>query len=413
MSTNNKLYTLKLLFDNSQVSLEELKQKTEEVLQKFLPNDINLSVEANSTSLELIIKGELEIIDDCHDEINKRLIGESQLRCKRLLDEVGDEIRQQAYPILSVIEQRFRVFVSQALIEVSGFDWWDTTAPAKLQSKVQPIHKKHQEDGIPLDPLECTQFDDLIELITAETSEWSESRGLTVSDLAELLLDCESLEEVRAKLINKTKKNVFWDVFAQYFEDKKQWEKIKKSISYVINERHKVMHHRPIRFGVLKALQAKKEEVFVLLDGAKPELSEAERSEAKQDIQEACKRGIGLGEYIQASPLPKNIIEQIQQAALPSALPKNIIEQIQQAALPFTLPKNIIEQIQQAALPSALPKNIIEQIQQAAQQQLPGQEILGLLKAKNQKSELNAKPEVEQEEYPNLDINNEDDNSKH
>ncbi len=107
MSTDKKLYTLKLLFDNSQVSLEELKQKTEEVLQKFLPN-IDLSVNAiYSTSLQLIIKGELKIIDNCHDEINKNLIEESQLKCNRLLDEVGDEIRQQAYPILSAIEQRF------------------------------------------------------------------------------------------------------------------------------------------------------------------------------------------------------------------------------------------------------------------------------------------------------------------
>ncbi|MBD2745028.1 hypothetical protein [Coleofasciculus sp. FACHB-1120] len=263
------------MFDNSQVSLEELKQKIEELLQEFLPI-IHLSVNAiYSTSLQVIIKGELKIIDNCHNEINKKIIGKSKLKCQRLLDEVGDEIRQQAYPILSAIEQRFRVFVSQALIEVSGFDWWHTTAPAKLQSKVQPIHEKHQEDGTPLDPLECTQFDDLIEIITAETSEWSESRQLTVSELTELLLDCESVAEVRTKLINKTKKVVLWDVFAQYFEDKNQWEKIKKSIKFVMNERHKVMHHRPIRFGVLKALQAKKEEIWVVLNSNGHERREA------------------------------------------------------------------------------------------------------------------------------------------
>ncbi|MBD1833462.1 hypothetical protein H6F61_12430 [Cyanobacteria bacterium FACHB-472] len=387
MSTDKKIYTLKLLFDNSQVSLEDLKQKTEEVLQKFLPNDINLSVEANSTSLELIIKGELEIVDDCHDEINKRLIGESQLRCKRLLDEVGDEIRQQAYPILSAIEQRFRVFVSQALIEVSGFDWWDTTAPAKLQSKVQPIHEKHQEDGIPLDPLECTQFDDLIELITAETSEWSESRGLTVSDLAELLLDCESLEEVRAKLINKTKKNVFWDVFAQYFEDKKQWEKLKKSINYVINERHKVMHHRPIRFGAIKALQAKKQEIFALLDGAKPELSETERIEAKQDIQEAWKRSAGAVLEAAQSSLRLRLRRLGEQVAQMSPL---LGEQFAQIS---PLLKILSEQ---AAQPSPLLKMLSDQAAQPSP-------LLKML------SDQAAQP---QEKDPNSDIYNEDD-SKH
>jgi predicted CopG family antitoxin len=286
MPKDNKRYSLKLLFDNTQISKEELEQKAKDVLQNFLPN-IHLSVDAMySTSLQLTLEGELEIIDTCHDKVNKVLITPSQLKTKRLLDEVGDEIRQQAYPILAAIEQRFRVFVSQALTEVSGFDWWNTTAPADLRSKVQPIQEKHQEDGTPLDPLECTQFDDLIKIITAETSEWSESRILSVSDFRELLSNCASVAEVRDKLIEKTNKFAFWDVFARYFQDKKEWDKIKKLINFVINERHKVMHHRPIRLGVIKALLTKKEEIFALLDTAKPELSEKERNDAKQDIQD-------------------------------------------------------------------------------------------------------------------------------
>jgi hypothetical protein len=286
MPKDNKRYSLKLLFDNTQISKEELEQKAKDVLQNFLPN-IHLSVDAMySTSLQLTLEGELEIIDTCHDKVNKVLITPSQLKTKRLLDEVGDEIRQQAYPILAAIEQRFRVFVSQALTEVSGFDWWHTTAPADLRSKVQPIQEKHQEDGTPLDPLECTQFDDLIKIITAETSEWSERRILSVSDFRELLSNCASVAEVRDKLIEKTNKFAFWDVFARYFQDKKEWDKIKKLINFVINERHKVMHHRPIRLGVIKALLTKKEEIFALLDTAKPELSEKERNDAKQDIQD-------------------------------------------------------------------------------------------------------------------------------
>jgi hypothetical protein len=286
MPKDNKRYSLKLLFDNTQISKEELEQKAKDVLQNFLPN-IHLSVDAMySTSLQLTLEGELEIIDTCHDKVNKVLITPSQLKTKRLLDEVGDEIRQQAYPILAAIEQRFRVFVSQALTEVSGFDWWNTTAPADLRSKVQPIQEKHQEDGTPLDPLECTQFDDLIKIITAETSEWSERRILSVSDFRELLSNCASVAEVRDKLIEKTNKFAFWDVFARYFQDKKEWDKIKKLINFVINERHKVMHHRPIRLGVIKALLTKKEEIFALLDTAKPELSEKERNDAKQDIQD-------------------------------------------------------------------------------------------------------------------------------
>jgi predicted CopG family antitoxin len=304
-----------------------------------------------STSLQLTLEGELEIIDACHDKVNKVLIRQSQLKTKRLLDEVGDEIRQQAYPILAAIEQRFRVFVSQALTEVSGFDWWNTTAPADLRSKVQPIQEKHQEDGTPLDPLECTQFDDLIKIITAETSEWSESKPLSLSDLLELFSDCASVAEVKNNLIEKTTKFAFWDVFARYFQDIKEWDKLKKSINFVINERHKVMHHRPIRLGVITALLTKKEEIFALLDAAKPELSEKERSEAKQDIQEAWDRRTILQEYIQdwqklieqATQPPKDWQKLMEQAAQP---PKDWQKLIEQAAQP---PKDWQKLIEQAA----------------------------------------------------------------
>ena len=385
MPKDNKRYSLKLLFDNTQISKEELEQKVKDVLQEFLTN-IHLSVEAMySTSLQLTLEGELEIIDDCHDKVNKVLIRQSQLKTKRLLDEVGDEIRQQAYPILSAIEQRFRVFVSQALTEGSGFDWWHTTAPADLRSKVQPIQEKHQEDGTPLDPLECTQFDDLIKIITAETSEWSESKPLSVSDLLELFSDCESVTEVKNNLIEKTTKFAFWDVFARYFQDKKEWDKIKKLINFVINERHKVMHHRPIRLGVINALLTKKEEIFALLDAAKPELSEKERIEAKQDIQEAWDRRTILQEYIQDW---QKLIEQATQP------PKDWQKLMEQAAQP---PKDWQKLVEQAAQPA---KDWQKLIEQAAQ---PPVDL----------TKLNDKPEFKQEKNLSSDIDNSPDDSQH
>ena len=385
MPKDNKRYSLKLLFDNTQISKEELEQKVKDVLQEFLTN-IHLSVEAMySTSLQLTLEGELEIIDDCHDKVNKVLIRQSQLKTKRLLDEVGDEIRQQAYPILSAIEQRFRVFVSQALTEGSGFDWWHTTAPADLRSKVQPIQEKHQEDGTPLDPLECTQFDDLIKIITAETSEWSESKPLSVSDLLELFSDCESVTEVKNNLIEKTTKFAFWDVFARYFQDKKEWDKLKKSINFVINERHKVMHHRPIRLGVINALLTKKEEIFALLDAAKPELSEKERIEAKQDIQEAWDRRTILQEYIQDW---QKLIEQATQP------PKDWQKLMEQAAQP---PKDWQKLVEQAAQPA---KDWQKLIEQAAQ---PPVDL----------TKLNDKPEFKQEKNLSSDIDNSPDDSQH
>jgi hypothetical protein len=399
MSKEQKRYSLKLLFDNTQISKEELEQKAKDVLQNFLPN-IHLSVDAMySTSLQLTLEGELEIIDTCHDKVNKVLITPSQLKTKRLLDEVGDEIRQQAYPILAAIEQRFRVFVSQALTEVSGFDWWYTTAPADLRSKVQPIQEKHQEDGTPLDPLECTQFDDLIKIITAETSEWSESRILSVSDFRELLSNCASVAEVRDKLIEKTKKVAFWDVFARYFQDKKEWDKIKRLINFVINERHKVMHHRPIRLGVIKALLAKKEEIFALLDMAKPELSEKERIEAKQDIQDVWERRTILQEYIQPSLDWQKLVEQ-------AAQPPDWQKLMEQAAQPPDWQK-LMEQ-------AAQPPDWQKLMEQAAQ---PPKDWQKLMEQATQPpvdlAKMNDKPEFKQEKNLDSDIDNSPDDSQH
>ena len=285
MTDFKQRYSLQILFDSKQVTLEELHSKAENALQKYLP-DIELKVDApHCAYIQLAIKGTLKVVDACHDKINQ-IIHQSQLKFVRQLDEAGDELRRQAYSILSEIEQRFRVFVSQALVEVLGFDWWDSLAPNELRSKVQSIREKSQEDGISLDPLECTQFDDLIKLITAEVSEWSEEKHLYVTDILELFSSSDSLTEVRNHLKNKLKKHSFWEIFAQYFQDKQQWEQMKKSLNFVINERHKVMHHRPIRFGVLDALQNKKRELFTLLESAKTELLEQERTEAQQEVRD-------------------------------------------------------------------------------------------------------------------------------
>jgi len=383
MSQDNKLYSLKLLFDKTQISKEDLEQKAKDVLQEFLPlPNIHLSVEAMySNSIQLTLEGELENIDTCHDKINKEIITQSQLKTKRLLDEVGDEIRQQAYPILAAIEQRFRVFVSQALTEVSGFDWWDTTAPAELRSKVQPIQEKHQEDGMPLDPLECTQFDDLIKIITAETSEWSESRMLSVIDCIELLSDCESVAEVRNKLIKKTNKFAFWDVFARYFLDEKEWQKLKRTINFVIKERHKVMHHRPIRLGVIEALLTKKEEIFALLDTAKSELSEKDRIETSRDWQKVMEK-----------------------FAQPSVDLQKLMEKFAQPSV------NLQKLMENAAQPSV---NLQKLMENAAQLSVDLQKLMENAPPPTYLTKMNDNPEVQEEENPKSDIDNSPDNSKH
>ncbi|MBW4449853.1 MAG: hypothetical protein KME38_24195 [Spirirestis rafaelensis WJT71-NPBG6] len=289
MFQEQKLYSLQFLFDGTQISLEELNQKTKGTLNQHL-QDIEIKIEpVHSSFLLLTIKGSLEVVDVSHDLIDKSLINISKLRFKRILDEAGDEIRLRAYPILAEIEQHFRVFISQSLTEVCGFDWWDNLAPADIRSKVLSICDKHQEDGTSLDPLECTQFDDLIAIITAEVSEWSEDKSFSVNDFMELLSNCDSISELKNSLKEKMKKFSFWNIFSRFFEDIKEWERTKKSMNFVINVRHKVMHHRPIRLGVIQALLNKKIEILALLDSAKSELSEQELAKAQEDVKDIQK----------------------------------------------------------------------------------------------------------------------------
>ncbi|MHC5818351.1 MAG: hypothetical protein ACYT04_21275 [Nostoc sp.] len=288
MFPNLKSYSLNLLFDNTQITLKELKKQAEDVLVEHLP-EIDFKINTtHSGTLLLTLKGKIEVIDKCHDKIYKKLVKDSELNCLRLLDEAGDEIRQKAYPILAEIEQRFRVFISQAIVEVCGFYWWDTLAPANMRDKVHSIREKHQEDGMLLDFLECTQFDDLITIITAEVAEWSENQVFTINEFLEIF-NCDSFESAQNKLKSKFQRFSFWNVFSRYFQDKNKWDEVKKDINFVINIRHKVMHHRPIRLGTIKALLAKKTKIFTLLDSAKPELSVEELAEAKKDIEDIQK----------------------------------------------------------------------------------------------------------------------------
>jgi hypothetical protein len=157
---------------------------------------------------------------------------------------------------------------------------------ANIRENVRKV--KNEADGTFLDFLECTQFNDLIEIITQEVSEWTETKRLYVTDIQELRASCKSLADFDNKLEQKTKKFFFWNnVFSRYFQDRKQWEQIKKSIKeIVIPERHKVMHHRPIRLSAITELLDKKSELFDLLDAAKSKLSEQERTEARQDIED-------------------------------------------------------------------------------------------------------------------------------
>jgi len=275
-------YSLVFLFDGSQISLDDLRRKASTAIEKHL-SDVDLQVGSiDPGRLQLSIVGSLEDVDACHDKINRELFDRHS--CVRLHDEAGYKIRQQAYPILARIEQLLREFINRAMTEVKGFDWWDSMTPPSIRTRVLEVEKKSGNLSAIHHPLEFTDFDHLVRIITGSVQEWTEDRPLSVADLLEILSDGRSIEEVRVKLAGKIRRISLWDtVFARYFEQADRWSELEKDITgFVIPARNKVMHHRPMRLYELRELSRIEESIRVLLISAKTELSQKERIEARR-----------------------------------------------------------------------------------------------------------------------------------
>jgi hypothetical protein len=167
--------------------------------------------------------------------------------------------------------------------EVYGFDDWKSGVPKKLQSKiVQPTETRRK--GLSLDPLESTEFADLLDLLQARFPTWAQDRPLTPADMAELLSKSKTMDELRARFLEKTEVTSLWDsVFARYFVHPEDKEDLTRALRFVIEQRHKVMHHRPVRLGMLAELKKKREQIAALLVTAKKKLTPEERTVAKAD----------------------------------------------------------------------------------------------------------------------------------
>lgn len=288
---NENTCLLEILFDKTQNSAVEIKYKIERILKPKLKDILRLeAIDSSHKTVKLVICASLHTIDDCHDLINQFIIA-SELNCIRITDDAGDIIRERAYPILSEIEQRFRQFINQAILDVEDvdFEYWETIADSKLQDKVELIRLKSQaqESRVPLHPLECTLFEDLLEIIESKVSKLSKDQPLYVTDLMELLSRSTSIRRLKSEIEKSVEKISYWDrIFSRYFQDKEQWNSIKQSLKFVINERNKVMHHRPIRLGVINALLSKKKEIFSILETADFELTQEKKIETQQDIKD-------------------------------------------------------------------------------------------------------------------------------
>jgi len=134
--------------------------------------------------------------------------------------------------------------------------------------------------------IEFTMFDDLIELVTGKYQKWSDARNLTPADLADLLDDCENIEELKQKLSQNREQTSLWeDVFSSYFDDPKGWKELEGNIEdTVIPIRNRVMHHRRIRIHHLRQLKESRDELNQIIGTAKPKLPQPDLNEAFKSL---------------------------------------------------------------------------------------------------------------------------------
>ena len=107
--TTTQTYKLEIHIDSQQITKESLEQKTNHVLCQYLEEssislEINTINTQNSSRHQLIINGDIESVDQCHNKIQKEIINKENLMFYHCIDEAGDEIRYKAYPILAYIE---------------------------------------------------------------------------------------------------------------------------------------------------------------------------------------------------------------------------------------------------------------------------------------------------------------------
>lgn len=276
------MYKLEYWVDKRNYSKEDLESKLSQNLGKL---DTEVTVKAESDYYLVIIDADKRNIDACHDHLS---FNRDEIFLAK--DELGDELRSKAYPLLAEIETQLRRFITRAMIEVLDFNWWGRSTPNSIQENVDEVERKAgTKQAQEHHQIEFTKFVDLISFVTGKYQKWSDTKNLTPADLAELLDDCENIEELKQKLSQNREQTSLWEgVFSSYFDDPKGWKELEGNIEEtVISIRNKVMHHRRIRIHHLRQLKESRDELLQIIGTAKSELPQAGLENAAKNIKAA------------------------------------------------------------------------------------------------------------------------------
>ena len=284
-----KQYQLELHFDALQLDEGALQEEIAALLDKWL-DKVTLKVEKvmGGKVIQVRIAGNRDDVAACHGKITHHFFDKAPFfRC---VDEVGDELRQQAYPILAHIEHVLRVFINRAMVEVNGFYWWEKQLPAKLEKR---FGRPTESDKRLLSThhfLEWLSLNDLVDWVTESVYLLPSDSSLTPANLVELLDKYESVQAVKVAIEEKMRPISYWDeVFIHYFDDQASWKGLESHLEDATNIRNKVMHHRAVQPYELARLCEVQRELDTTLSMARNELPEEELREAQQASEKVSK----------------------------------------------------------------------------------------------------------------------------
>jgi hypothetical protein len=360
--SKDHLYTLEIHIDSRYITKQSLIENAEYALKSYL-GKIDWDIDdPNSVYHRFIVIGDINSIDNCHNLIQQSIINRKDLKFYHYIDEVGDKIRELAYPILAGIEQHFRAFINKVLVEVLGFDWWEKYKLKEIPEKVNQRYNDYKKDQAAPSFLECSDFDHLVNIIMAEVSELPLKKDVKsnefsniVKNISETINDCQTLDEFNKFKRNWNEQNKIislWGIFASYFEDQEEWEKLKKELqSFVIDVRNKVMHHRPIRFHILKTLEELQKKLITIFNSAKSQLSEVDKQEVKQKTERILNSSHlnNLIEQTSSRLMSNQMQDLIKQASMPPI--RSHLDDFIKPTSPRLISNQMQDLIKQASMP--------------------------------------------------------------
>lgn len=194
-------YIIEFLFDGEEVSESKLRAGCEKIFRKHLAGtgggdaeiDINpYTPENNNLNIvRLTLSGPKDSLYSCHQLLhnNKSTFPFNLDSTVQLRNDVGEELREKAYPILAHIEQRLRRFIQERAIEIKGFGWSEDV-PKEIRDEVERI----EEESDLAHFIDYTYFNDLLTNLVKPP--WSGKENLTIEDLEELLNNSDSVEDI-------------------------------------------------------------------------------------------------------------------------------------------------------------------------------------------------------------------------